>query len=135
MICEYNFTVSRPYLMQAGNLLSSNQTDALSNFYGFSSNTKKQNILTQYGIRLTPLTLSKYRPTPTISYLIDTFVTKYDKLSTKTIQYGPATKKVPGENILIYEGNTTLDQTTLAISKSSTIIVRNGNLQLSGSIL
>jgi len=37
-ICEYNFTVTRPYLMQVGSLFSTNASDSLYNYYGFSSN-------------------------------------------------------------------------------------------------
>ena len=133
VICEYNFTVSRPYLMQVGNNISSNQTDALSNFYGFSSNSK-QNILQQYGIRLTPLTLNKFKPNANAEYLVSQFVKKQEQRAVKSIEFGPKTSKVPWSNIFIYDGDITLDEQTLASDEISTIIVKNGNLTFSGSL-
>ncbi|HMY80778.1 MAG TPA: SdrD B-like domain-containing protein [Candidatus Absconditabacterales bacterium] len=134
VICEYNFTVSRPFLIQIGNSLASNQNDSLNNFYGFSSNTKKMNILEQYGIKLTPLTLTKFKPSSSLNYLINQFATKQTLLAQKAIEFGPQTSKIPGSNIFIYEGNTILDNQILPMNTSSTIIVRHGNLTLSGSL-
>lgn len=134
VICEYNFTVSRPYLMQVGNILSSNQTDKLSNFYGFNDGNKKQSILSQYWINLTPLTLNKFAPNATISYIINEFVNKQSKLAIRSIEYWPRTSRVPGSNVFIYEGNMTLDINTLPTNTTSTIIIKNWNLVLSGSI-
>jgi hypothetical protein len=120
--------------MQIGNSISSNQIDTLANFYGFSSNTKKTSILEQYGIRLDPLTLNKYKTTPAITYLISQFVDKQTQRAVKSIEFGPKTSKVPGANIFIYEGDMIIDSQTIPTSQPSTIIIKNGNLILSGSL-
>jgi hypothetical protein len=120
--------------MQIGQTISSNQNDALSNFYGFSSNNKKNNILQQYEISINSLTLNKFKPDSSINYLLDQFVKKNEQLATRAIEFGPKTNKVPSSNIFIYEGDMTIDNQTLPTTQSSTIIIKNGNLLISGSI-
>ena len=111
-ICEYNFTVSRPYLMQEGWLLSSNATDSLNNFYGFSSNAGTQSILTQYSIKLQNVWLNEFVWSQNINYLMDDFAKKYTLLAVENINLGANTLKVPGKEIYIFKGNYTYNESS-----------------------
>jgi hypothetical protein len=81
--------------MQIGQIISSDQNDNLKNFYGFTSNNKKNNILEQYQINVDPLTLTKFKPNSSLQYLLTQFSEKISKLATKAIEFGPKTSKVP----------------------------------------
>lgn len=89
--------------MQVGNILSSNQTDKLSNFFGFDNGSKKQNILSQYGIKLNALTLNKFTTNANISYIINQFANKQSKIAVRSIEYGPKTSRVPGTDVFVFE--------------------------------
>lgn len=130
-ICEYNFTVTRPYLMQIGGLISSNATDSLYNFYGFASNEGTQNILQKYGVQLQSVGLDQYAGSSSLNYLVDTFVDKYNKLSVENISLGANALKVPGKDIFIFRwGNYTYDSSKFDESKPKTIIVSQGDLKI-----
>lgn len=133
-ICEYNFTVSRPYLMQEGWLLSSNATDSLNNFYGFSSNAGTQSILTQYSIKLQNVWLNEFVWSQNINYLMDDFAKKYTLLAVENINLGANTLKVPGKEIYIFKGNYTYNESSFTSGKPKTIIVSEGNLNIVGNV-
>lgn len=129
-ICEYNFTVTRPYLMQVGGLISSNATDSLYNFYGFASNEGTQNILDKYGVKLQSVGLDQYAGSSNFNYLIDTFVDKYNKLSVANVAYGPNALKVPGKEIYVFRGSYTYEESKFDINKPRTIVVMDGDLKI-----
>ena len=126
-VCSYNIAVTRPYLIQKGSALSSNSNDALSNFYGFSSNAGTTNILSKYGINITNTPLSSYNGSTNLTYLLTQFVTKYSGLAVSANNMVSGIKKVPNKEIYVYDGNMTYAQNTTQ-NKAMTIIVKNGNL-------
>lgn len=133
-ICEYNFTVTRPYLMQLGSLISSNATDSLFNFYGFSSNEWSNNILSKYGVILEKIGLENYAWSTNLNYLIDEFVNKYATLSVESVTLGANTYKVPGKEIYVYRNGLTVDAASFDTSKPKTIIVEKGDLKINWSL-
>ena len=76
------------------------------------------------------LTLNAFKPTQNVSYLVSDFVSKYDKLAKGGA--GVTARKVPGKDIYIYDGAVTLQETS--VRDNSTVIVKNGNLKLEGTI-
>ncbi len=134
VICEYNFTVTRPFLIQVWNNISTNQTDRLKNFYGFASNQWKMNILDQYSIPLNLLTISKFTINNNISYLINQFISKVDRISVVDITYWPKAKKVPSSNIFVYDGDLVYSEETKPTSQPHTIVIRRWSLTISWNI-
>lgn len=132
-ICEYNFTVSRPYLMQVWWLLSTNVSDSLFNFYGFSSNEWSNNILAKYGVRLESVTLDQYAWSTNMNYLVDTFVEKYNKLAVQDLARGNNAYKVPGKDIYVFRGSLTYNPSAFS-NTPKTIIVEQGDLKIDWNI-
>ena len=122
VICEYNFTVIRPYLMQIWNLLSSNQSDSLFNFYWFASNEWTQNILSKYNVNINKVSVNEFWLSSNLTYLMSTFVDKYSKLAQSYLSMWPNATKVPGKNIFVINGD--YDYEASKLPGKSTVIVR-----------
>lgn len=130
-ICEYNFSVTRPYLMQVGSLFSTNASDSLYNYYGFSSNEGTQNILNKYGVQLSRVALEQYVGSANLSYLIDSFTKKYADLAVQYLSMGSNASKVSGKEIYVFNSSYTYDESKFgSTSTPKTIIVTNGDLKI-----
>lgn len=127
-VCQYNFVVGDGYMIQKWANISTLQNNAVQGYYGFSSNTPRFDLYLK-GVQQS-LTLNAFKPTQNVSYLVSDFVSKYDKLAKGGA--GVTARKVPGKDIYIYDGAVTLQETS--VRDNSTVIVKNGNLKLEGTI-
>jgi hypothetical protein len=122
-------------LMQIWSLISSNATDSLFNFYGFSSNEWSNNILSKYGVTMEKVQLESYAWSTNLHYLIDTFVSKYSQLSVESVTLWANILKVPGKEIYVYRNGLTIDWASFDTSKPKTIIVEQWDLKIIWSVM
>ena len=127
-LCQYNFVVAKPYLIQKGASTTTLQDNSLKGYYGFGSNTNNWEDLLKDVTR--SLKLSSFNPTENLSYLLSSFVDKYDKLA--KWWWGVTYKKVSWKNIYVYENSQTLSDKDVA--PNSTIIIKNWDLKLEWTI-
>ena len=127
-LCQYNFVVAKPYLIQKWASTTTLQDDSLKGYFWFGSNTKNWEDLLSGVTR--SLRLSSFNPTENLSYLLSSFVDKYDKLA--RWWWGVTYKKVSGKNIYVYENSQTLSDKDIA--PNSTIIIKNWDLKLEWTI-
>jgi len=122
----FRMTVSQPYVVQKNGLSTSSlDSDVITRIV----NSSNQSIIPS--ITKTNYNLSE---STNIGYLTDSFVKKYSALATqkKVIPWLWEGNKVGNNEIYIYEGNQSIFSTTNLGNK--TIIVRNGNLTIRGSL-
>lgn len=121
-VCQTNFSVTRPYLMQRG-ATSSASNDELSDFYDlFGSNLSSANDLT----RLSKISLSSYDGGTAITNLTNTFVDKYSTLA-QTINLNNA-------GISIFNGST-ISSTNVNVKKVPGKAIRVFNLASTESLI
>jgi hypothetical protein len=143
-VCQTNFSVTRPYLMQKG-ATSAASNDDLDDFY----NLYGTGILTSVDFdRFDRISLSSYDGGATVRNLTNNFVTKYRNLARTVTQgtegiYFPTNsvgtiKKVPGRAIWVLSAQRDAD--TIVIDENFkhdtpfTLIIDQGNLMIVGDI-
>jgi len=113
-VCETNFTVTKPYLIQKSSfgLTPKATTDIdIKDFYAFKN---PSNLISSTQLdQIMLINADEYNGGSAVTTLASSFVTKYEKIAVKykTINTdgGTATVyKVPGQDIMIFKGNGTL---------------------------
>ena len=140
-VCETNFTVTKPYLIQKSSfgLTPKTTTDlSIQDFYGLDgvpliTSTQLDKIMV--------INTDTYEWGNTITTMMDNFVTKYSKLAIKytTVKSEEGNDitayKVPGQDIVVFKGNGTLVYTDWwTKTKPFTVIVDGPNLTINWSI-
>lgn len=131
-VCETNFTMTRPYLMQIG-ASSAFASDDLSDFY----NMRGDRILTSSELDdIASVRYSDYDGGGDIDQLLTDFVDKYDALAVDADMSGVSSAdsiaKVPGRNIFVVEGSIVYEHASSL--GSATLIVRNGDVVVHGNV-
>lgn len=126
-VCQYNFVVGEGYMIQKGANVTTLKDTSILWYYGFWSNTPRFDLYLK-GVQQS-LSMNTFDITKNLSYLTTDFVSKYDKLGENA---GVGIEKVPGKNIFLYANSVTLKDAD--IKDLSTVIVKNGDLRLEGTI-
>ncbi len=130
-ICEMNFAVTRPYLLQRWSTLSTVNNDVLANFYAINGTPIVP------ASQLQNITVSSYNWWENLSYILSDFISKYEKLAVKPewsvdMNIMVDVKKVPDKDIYIMDAwwKTIQIKSNANLSKPSTLIVKNWNIKI-----
>lgn len=131
-VCETNFAMTRPYLMQLW-ANSSQASDQLEDFYDMQG----ERILTSSEINnIDSVRYSDFDWWSDIDTLLSSFVQKQDRVALSAslwwISSASSIKKVPWSNIFVIEWDVTYTHNELLWV--ATIIVKNGDLVIDGSV-
>lgn len=135
-VCQSNFVVTRPYLMQEG-AVSSTSNDTLDDFY----NMQWDKIHTSLSLDdIDTVNESYYDGGADVARLTTDFVTKYERLAVTVPATVPgmtadSIAKVPGENIFVLTTDTDVSyQENVDLEWTVTIIVKGWDLIINGNI-
>ncbi|MFA6256223.1 MAG: hypothetical protein WC606_03490 [Candidatus Absconditabacterales bacterium] len=140
-VCEVNFTVTKPYLIQKSSFgLTPKTTTDLSINEFYDMNNQKLVTSTEMD-KIMVIDANTYKGGSAISTMMDTFITKYSKLAVKytTVESAEGNTitvyKVPSQDIVVFKGDGTLIYTDKgAKTNPFTVIVDGPNLTINGSI-
>lgn len=127
-VCEMNFAVTRPYLLQRWTNISTLNNDVLSNFLKINWDP----ILSPSELK--NITVSNYSWGKDVEFILNDFISKYEKLAVKTSNFDSLwlynLKKVPDKEIYIIDawGETIDLNTDSSVSNPATLIVKNWSL-------
>lgn len=127
-VCEMNFAVTRPYLLQRWTNISTVNNDVLSNFFKINWDP----ILSPSELK--NITVSTYSWWKDVEFILNDFISKYEKLAVKTTNFDVLwlynLKKVPDKEIYIIDAWwETIDLNSDSIvSTPATLIVKNWSL-------
>ena len=141
-ICQYNFVVTKPYMIQKWSTVSTTLDSNLDDFYAFDD--VGTNIFRMFQGNTT--SIASFTNSANLTYIREKFVNKYLKLAVKydmssqmqgKTSYG-SIAKVPGKEIYVFDGKDKRAQITIRnlsnMAKPYTIIVKNGDLFITDNV-
>lgn len=135
-VCEMNFSVTRPYLLQKWATLSTVNNDVLSNFYEIDWTPIISND------EIDKITVSTYTWWENISFILSDFITKYEKLAVKPewnadLNLVVNVYKVPNKRIYIMDAwwQTVQLKSNAKISTPLTLVIKNWNLRIRDNLV